>query len=155
MSIHFMANFTETPVKPNDRKVDYDIITKIISWKDFLASHLITVLYKDFITGGEDYNIPRCVMESTNEYKVETDYLQEWFNENMLVTDKKEDVMSGPSFTSHLQRRFADTIPTRKFPVKGRQAAIGQDPKSHVRQDTTRLRKRTVFGWIGVKFRNL
>ena len=156
VSIHFKANFTETPNPNNlcDRKIDYDIMTKIPMWKHHMATHLVTSLYDTFLRDGEDYKIPPSVVESTNDYKTETDYLQEWFGENVYITEKKEDCMQWSTTYISFTHWFRGHHPNEKVPskkvVKPQLEKIIKTPCAIKHNPTT---KKSFVGWVGVKFK--
>jgi phage/plasmid-associated DNA primase len=156
VSIHFKANFTETPNpnNPNDRKVDYNIISKISNWKNYLSTHLVTVLYDTFLKDKEDYKIPSSVVESTNDYKVETDYCQEWFSEGVQVTEKKEDCIVWSNMYVEFTKWFRAHHPNEKVPskkvVKPQMEKIIRVPCAPRFNCKT---KKTFNGWTGLQYK--
>ena len=157
VSIKFRANFTDTPNDLNqcDRFIDYDTDKKIHTWKDFFSSFLIHVGYGNYMTNGEDYRIPDSVKTTTDEYKVDTDYCLDWFQEHIEITGKKEDCIQWSHMYVHnFVPWYKGHHPNTKVPAKknvkpqvekmiGQSCAIRHNP----------ITKKTFMGFVGVRFK--
>jgi P4 family phage/plasmid primase-like protien len=83
--IQFTSKFTNTPIKPNEFLIDINLKQKIEQWAPIFASYLVHIYLteykiKPYLTE------PPEVIASTNQYKMENDYLTEYFTECISIT---------------------------------------------------------------------
>jgi len=156
-TIPFTANFTMTPdpKNPKDRLAMDNIPVKIMEWKNFFSTFLIEVMYKEFEVDGEDYCIPDSVMNSTKGYKEDTDIVKEWFEEEMVMTNKKEDCVVWSqcwvAFYRWFQNHHPGEVVFKKKIVKPQMERVyGQSCTARLNPVT----KKTFLGWMGFRHKN-
>lgn len=83
--IEFISKFTTNPSKPNEFIIDTNLKQKIEQWAPTFASYLIHLYINEY--NNNTYLVePQEVMASTNQYKMENDYLTEYFMDRISIT---------------------------------------------------------------------
>lgn len=84
--IEFISKFTDNPIKTNEFKIDNMLKQKIEHWAPSFASYLIHLYMNEYKK--KTYLVePEEVKASTNQYKLENDYLTEYFIDRITITD--------------------------------------------------------------------
>jgi P4 family phage/plasmid primase-like protien len=84
--IEFISKFTDNPTKPNEFKIDNMLKQKIEHWAPSFAAYLVHLYINDY--KNKTYLVePEEVKASTNQYKLENDYLTEYFIDRITITD--------------------------------------------------------------------
>jgi len=94
--VPFDVQFVKDPDSDNpvERQMDPTISQAFERWKNVFASYLVNEHYK-VIMAKEDYlEIPQKILGRTNDFKQETDYIQDFIDDCIVLTNNKEDVLS-------------------------------------------------------------
>ena len=89
VSVQFPTLFKETPVHPNERPLDDRLDQKIQRWGDALLTYMLTGGYQRAETHG--LHIPTSVTLTTSEYRTESDFYHDYFNERIVKTTVSTD----------------------------------------------------------------
>lgn len=91
--IEFISKFTNNPTKQNEFHIDTTLKHKIEQWAQAFVSYLVHLYLTEYKTN--KYLIePPEVMASTNQYKMENDYLTEYFMDRINITGNSTDSVS-------------------------------------------------------------
>ena len=83
--IEFISKFINNPSKQNEFKIDTALKQKIEQWAPTFASYLVHIYLTEY--KNNTYLVePQEVIASTNQYKMENDYLTEYFMDRISVT---------------------------------------------------------------------
>jgi P4 family phage/plasmid primase-like protien len=90
--IDFVSKFTINPTKQNEFMIDTTLKQKIEQWSTAFASYLIHI----YINKYKKINYlvePPEVLTSTNQYKLENDYLTEYLTDRISITTNSKDTI--------------------------------------------------------------
>jgi P4 family phage/plasmid primase-like protien len=110
----FTSRFVENP-NPNNKEefiMDKELNTKMENWKEDFMGMLIEYykLYKK-----EGNREPSEVMKFTEEYKKNSSFLEQWFNENFEKTNSEEDYISSNEVYEKFKNDTGENISNVKF----------------------------------------
>ena len=118
--IDFNSKFVENPdpLNPNEFMLDDSLKSKISQWAPAFASYLIHI-YNTKYDVVDKVPEPEEVQCATNEYRKEQDFVREYFNANIEVTERKSDTIMKKELFSHFRLWFGeihvgDTLPKCK-----------------------------------------
>ena len=90
--IEFISKFTNNPTKSNEFIIDTNLKQKIEQWAPTFASYLIHLYMNEY--NNNTYLVePQEVMASTNQYKMENDYLTEYFMDRISITTNSKNTI--------------------------------------------------------------
>ena len=90
--IEFISKFLNNPTKSNEFMIDINLKQKIEQWAPTFASYLIYIYLNEY--KNNNYLVePQEVIASTNQYKMENDYLTEYFMDRISITTNSKNTI--------------------------------------------------------------
>ena len=118
--INFGSKFVENPDPTNENEfmLDDSLKSKISQWAGAFASYLIHI-YNTKYDVADKVPEPEEVQCATNEYRKEQDFVREYYNANIEVSEKKTDTLKKKDLFGHFRLWFGeihqgDTLPKCK-----------------------------------------
>ena len=95
--IDFNSKFVDNPnpEKDNEFLIDIRLKEKIDNWGGVFAGYLIHIFMTRYaILGDKQITIPQQVIDATNSYRKQTDYIMDYFNSRIKITDNTKNRIS-------------------------------------------------------------
>ena len=99
--VDFPSKFVDEPNGPNEYKKDTEIPEKLKLWAPYFIS-LLVEMYSKFLKEG--LKEPESVIKYTKEYQRRSDVYLDYIEENLIVTENTEDVMTFSSLYNHFKQ---------------------------------------------------
>ena len=119
VSVPFQAKFVThpRPEVPQERLMDPNICERFQEWKDVFATFLVDQRYTEIMQNEDYLEIPEHVINNTKTYQRDTDYIADFIQECLEVTNKKEDFASWAHLVHpEFKRWFKAACPNDKEP---------------------------------------
>lgn len=116
--IKYKFSFVDNPTEENERKRDYTLIETIKN-KEFIRNFILILIKKASEYYGKDYgkaiNIPKEVMEETNEYLNENNPILDYIEDNLIITKNKDDKILKSELYLHYSHNQVNPLSAQKF----------------------------------------
>jgi P4 family phage/plasmid primase-like protien len=115
--IEFISKFTNNPTKQNEFMIDTTLKQKIEQWAPTFASYLIHMFLNEYRSN--NYLVePQEVMASTNQYKLENDYLTEYFMDRLSITTNPKDTIGSNTLWEDFKVWYKTTYDSKSMPKR-------------------------------------
>lgn len=105
--IDFPSKFTNNPTKTNEFKIDTTLKQKIELWAPSFISYLIHIYMTEYKQC--DYLVePQEVMASTNQYKMENDFVTEFIIDRIIVTEDSKNTIGEKTMWDQFKEWYKD-----------------------------------------------